>query len=63
MFSNSSWNDCIDTGRSTGGYIALNQGGAVDYGSHLPVPVVISSGEAEYISAIVVCMGRVILEC
>ena len=30
MFSNSSWNNCIDTGRSTGGYIALNQGGAAE---------------------------------
>ena len=56
MFSNSSWNDCIDTVRSTGGYIALSQGGAVDYGSHLPVPVAMSSGEAEYISAAVACM-------
>ena len=56
VFSDSSWNDCIDTGRSTGGYIGLNQGGAVDYGSHLPVPVAMSSGEAEYISAAVACM-------
>ena len=30
--------------------------GAVDYGSHLPVPVAMSSGEAEYISAAVACM-------
>ena len=56
MFSDSSWNDCADTGRSTGGYIPLNQGGAVNYGSHLPVPVAMSSGEAEYISASVACM-------
>ena len=39
IFSDSSWNDCIDTGRSTGGYISFNQGGPADYGSHLPVPV------------------------
>ena len=32
------------------------QGGAVDYGSHLPVPVAMSSGEAEYISAVVAYM-------
>ena len=56
MFTDSSWNDCIDTGRSTGGYIAMIQGGAVDYGSHLPVPVAMSSGEAEYIASAVVCM-------
>ena len=46
----------MDTGRSTGGNIALNQGGAVDYGSHLPVPVAMSSGEGEYISTAVACM-------
>ena len=27
-----------------------------DYGSHLPVPVAMSSGEAEYISAAIACM-------
>ena len=32
------------------------QGGAVDYGSHLPIPVAMSSGEAEYIAAAVACM-------
>ena len=56
MFSDASWNDCIDTGRRTGGYIALSQGGAVDYGSHLPVPEAMSSSEAECISAAVACM-------
>ena len=55
-FSDSSWNDCIDTGRSTGGYMIFRQSGAVNYGSHLPVPVAMSSGEAEYISAAVTCM-------
>ena len=34
----------------------MRQAGAVDYGSHLPVPVAMSSGEAEYISAAVACM-------
>ena len=34
----------------------LRQSGCVDYGSHLPVPVAMSSGEAEYISAAVACM-------
>ena len=55
-FSDSSWNDCKDTGRSTGGYITFSQGGAVDYGCHLPIPVAMSSGEAEYIAAAVACM-------
>ena len=36
----------------------MRQAEAVDYGSHLPVPVPVamSSGEAEYISATVACM-------
>ena len=46
----------MDTGRSTGGYISFSQGGPTDYGSYLPVPVAMSSGEAEHISAAVVCM-------
>ena len=32
------------------------QGGAVDYGSHLPVPVAMPSGEAEYIASVVAWM-------
>ena len=32
------------------------QGGTVDYGSHLPVPVTMSSGESEYIAAAVACI-------
>ncbi len=55
-FTDSSWNDCVDTGRSTGGNLSSTQEGAADYGSHLPVPVAMSSGEAEYISAAVACM-------
>ena len=33
-FSDSSGNDCVDTGRSIGGYISFSQGGPNDYGSH-----------------------------
>ena len=36
-FSDSSWNDCIDTGRSTGGYMIFRQSGAVDYGDRKSV--------------------------
>ena len=32
------------------------QGGLVDHSSHLPIPVAMSSGEAEYISAATACM-------
>ena len=55
-FTDSSWNDCIDTGRSTGGNCSIMQGGPVDHSSHLPIPVAMSSGEAEYISAATACM-------
>ena len=55
-FSDSSWNNCVDTGRSTGGNISIMQGGPVDHNSHLPVLVATFSGEAEYISAAAVCM-------
>ena len=55
-FTDSSWNDCIDTGRSTGTNLTMIQGGALDHGSHLPVLVAMSSGESEYIVAAVACM-------
>ena len=38
-FSDSSWQDCPDTGRSTGEYIFFYQGGPIDYGTHVPGPV------------------------
>ena len=42
-FSDSSWQDCPDTGRSTGEYIIFYQGGLIDHGTHVPVPVSQSS--------------------
>ena len=38
-FSDSSWQDCPDTGRSTGAYIIFYQGVPIDYGTHVPEPV------------------------
>ena len=38
-FSDSSWKDCIDTGISTGAYIIFYQGGPIDHGTHVTVPV------------------------
>ena len=35
-FSDSSCQDCPDTGRSTGAYIILYQGGQIDHGTHVP---------------------------
>ena len=43
----SSWQDCPDTGRSTGAYIIFSQGGPVDFATFVPVPVAMSSAEAE----------------
>ena len=55
-FTDSSWNDCVDTGRSTGGNCTIVQGGPVDHSSYLPIPVAMSSSEAEYIATATTCM-------
>jgi len=47
-FSDSSWNDDADTGRSTGYFIITYMGGVVDQSSNMPDPVALSSAEAEY---------------
>ena len=50
-FSDSSWQDCPDAGRSTGAYIIFYQGGNIDYGTHVPGPVAQSSAKSEYNAA------------
>ena len=50
-FSDTSWQDCPDSGRSTSGYKIFVQGGLVDAQSTMPVPVALSSAEAEYMGA------------
>ena len=50
-FADSSWQDCPDTGRSTGGYHIFMQGGIVDSAMTFAVPVSLSSAEAEYMNA------------
>ena len=47
-FFGSSWQDCPDTGRSTGAYIIFYQGGPIYHGAHVPGPVAQSSAESEY---------------
>ena len=47
-FSDSSWQDLADTRRSIGAYIIFYQGGKIDHGTHVPVPVSQSSAESEY---------------
>jgi hypothetical protein len=50
-FSDSSWQDCPDTGRSTAGYKVFIKGNVIDADSSMPVPVAFSSAEAEYMGA------------
>ena len=58
-FSDSSWQDFPDTGRSTGAYIIFYPGGPIDHGTHVPGPVPQSSAEIEYNSA---CTAGIALE-
>ena len=37
-----------ETGRSTGAYIIFYQGGTIDHGKHVPVPVAQSITESDY---------------
>ena len=50
-FSDSSWQDCPDTRRSTGAYIIFFQGRPINYGTNIPGPVAQSSAESEYNAA------------
>ena len=50
-FSDSSWQDCPDTGRSTGAYNIFYQGGPIDHDTHVPGPVAQSSAESDYNAA------------
>ena len=47
-FSDSSWKDFPDTGRSTGAYIIFYQCEPIYHGIHVPAPVSQSSAESEY---------------
>ena len=55
-FCDSNWDDDFDTSRSTGGYLVFYQCGVVDHSSNMPVPVAMSSAEAEYNEACLACM-------
>jgi len=56
-FSDSSWNDDIDAGRSTGCFMIIYMGGGVEHSSNMPDPVASSSAEAEYNEACLACMA------
>ena len=45
-FSGSSWQDCPDTGRSTGAYIIFYWGGLIYHGTHVPGPFYQTSAES-----------------
>jgi hypothetical protein len=49
--TDSSFQDCPDTGRSTTGYKIFHRGSLCDANSSVPVPVAMSSAEAEYMGA------------
>jgi hypothetical protein len=56
-FTDSSWNDDQDSGRSTGCFIITYMGGIVDHSSSMPDPVALSSAEAEYNAGCVAFMA------
>ena len=56
-FSDSSWQDFPDTGRSIGAYIILYQGGQIDHGTYVTGPVSQSSSESEYNAACTAVMA------
>jgi hypothetical protein len=56
-FTDSSWNDDIDTGRSSGCFMIFYMGGVVEHSSNMPDPVALSSAEAEYNEACLACMA------
>jgi hypothetical protein len=56
-FTDSSWNDDIDTGSSSGCFMIFYMGGVVEHSSNMPDPVALSSAEAEYTEACLACMA------
>ena len=48
VFSDYSWQDWLDTSRSTGAYIIFYKGWKFGHGRHVPVPVPQSISESEY---------------
>ena len=50
VFSNASWQDCPNTGHSTIGHLTFYQGGLIAANSGVPLPLAMSSAEAEYMA-------------
>ena len=51
-YSDAAHGDCLDSGRSTGGYVTIMAGGAIGWGSKLQSIVALSTTEAEFVSAV-----------
>ncbi len=51
-YSDASHGDCVDTGRSTAGYVTMIAGGAIGWYSKLQTIVALSTTEAEYMAAV-----------
>jgi hypothetical protein len=51
-YCDASHGDCVDSGRSTGGYVTCMAGGAISWSSKLQSIVALSSTEAEYMVAV-----------
>jgi hypothetical protein len=56
-FTDSSRNDDIDTGRSSGCFMIFYMGGVVEHSSNIPASLALSSAEAEYNEACLACMA------
>ena len=56
-FTDSSWNDDVDTCRGSGCFMIIYMGGVVEHSSNMPDPVALSSAEAEYNEACLACMA------
>jgi len=54
IFTDASWQDCPDTGRSTVGYMIFYQGALIEANSTVPTPIAMSTAEAEFMGA---CTG------
>ena len=57
VFPDSSWQDFPDTGRGTGAYMIFYQGGTIDHGTHVSVPVAQSRAKSEYTAACTAVMA------
>ena len=61
VFSNASWQDCPNTGHSTIGHLTFYQGGLIAANSGVPLPVAMSSAEAEYMATCAASMQATII--